>query len=102
MISRGPYVAEGRDIGTVVSPDSPLKVFLVADDEERARRRAAEIGRPVAEVLSDLADRDRRDTEREHGALRPADGSVTVDTTTLEPDEVVERIAALARDRDLA
>lgn len=102
MISRGSYVAEGRDIGTVVSPDAPLKVFLMAEDTARARRRAAESGRPVEEVLTDLADRDRRDTERKHGALRPADGSVTVDTTELEPDEVVERIAALARDRDLA
>jgi CMP/dCMP kinase len=102
LISRGPYVAEGRDIGTVVSPDSPLKVFLVADDEERARRRAAESGRSVEEVLSDLAERDRRDTEREHGALRAAGDSVEVDTTWLKPDEVVERIAEIARARGLA
>jgi len=102
MISRGPYVAEGRDIGTVVSPDSPLKVFLVADEYERARRRAAESGQPVDEVVEHLADRDRRDTEREHGALRPADDSVQVDTTALAPGEVVERIAALARERGLA
>ena len=102
LISRGPYVAEGRDIGTVVSPDSPLKVFLVADDEERARRRAAESGRSVEEVLSDLADRDRRDTEREHGALRAAGDSVEVDTTSLAPSEVVERIAEIARARGLA
>ena len=102
MISRGPYVAEGRDIGTVVSPDAPLKVFLVADDEERARRRAAESGQPVEEVLDDIADRDRRDTEREHGALRAADDSVEVDTTAVPADEVVERIAGLARERGLA
>ncbi|MEJ7875372.1 MAG: (d)CMP kinase [Solirubrobacterales bacterium] len=102
MISRGPYVAEGRDIGTVVSPDSPLKVFLVADDAERARRRAAESGRPEGEVLADIADRDRRDTEREHGTLRAADDAVKVDTTALPADEVVERIADLARERGLA
>jgi CMP/dCMP kinase len=102
LISRGPYVAEGRDIGTVVSPDSPLKVFLVADDDERARRRAAESGRSVEEVLSDLADRDRRDTEREHGALRAAGDSVEMDTTSLEPSEVVEWIAKIARGRGLA
>jgi cytidylate kinase len=102
MISRGPYVAEGRDIGTVVSPDAPLKVFLVADDDERARRRAAESGRPVSEVLGDLTDRDRRDTERKHGALRPAGDSVEVDTTELAPNEVVERIAEIARARGLA
>jgi cytidylate kinase len=102
LISRGPYVAEGRDIGTVVSPEAPLKVFLVADGDERARRRAAETGRSVDEVTGDLADRDRRDTEREHGALRPADDSVEVDTTSLTPNEVIEQIAEIARSRGLA
>ncbi|MDQ3729894.1 MAG: (d)CMP kinase [Actinomycetota bacterium] len=101
MISRAPYVAEGRDIGTVVSPDSPLKVFLVADDAERARRRAAESGRPEGQVRADIADRDRRDTEREHGALRAADDAVKLDTTALPVAEVVERIADLARERGL-
>ncbi len=101
LISRGPYVAEGRDIGTVVSPEAPLKVFLVADDEERARRRAAESDRPVDEVLADIADRDRRDAEREHGAMRAAGDSIEVDTTSLTADEVIARIAALARERDL-
>jgi cytidylate kinase len=102
LISRGPYVAEGRDIGTVVSPDSPLKVFLIADDAERARRRAAESDRSVEEVLAEIADRDRRDSEREHGALRAAGDSVEVDTTSATPAEVVARIAALARERGLA
>ena len=102
LISRGPYVAEGRDIGTVVSPDSPLKVFLVADDQERARRRAAESGRPVDEVLADIAARDRRDIEREHGALRAADDAVEVDTTGISAVDVIERIAGLARERGLA
>jgi len=102
LISRGQYVAEGRDIGTVVSPDAPLKVFLVADDSVRARRRATETGRSVDEVLSDLAERDRRDTEREHGALRAAGDSVEVDTTALTPNEVVEQIAEIARARGLA
>ena len=102
LISRGPWVAEGRDIGTVVSPNSPLKVFLVAADDERARRRAAESDRPVAEVLADLADRDRRDSEREHGAMRAAGDSVEVDTTSLTPSQVIERIAGLARERGLA
>jgi CMP/dCMP kinase len=102
LISRGPYVAEGRDIGTVVSPGAPLKVFLVADDDERARRRAAETGRSVEDVLSDISDRDRRDMEREHGALQAADDSVEVDTTSLTPNEVVEQIAEIARSRGLA
>lgn len=102
IISRGPYVAEGRDIGTVVSPESPLKVFLVANDSERARRRAAESGQSLDQVSSELAERDRRDSEREHGALRAADDSVEVDTSAVPADEVVARIAELARERGLA
>ncbi len=94
LIAAGNYVAEGRDIGTVVSPDSPLKVFLTASEEERARRRAAETGASVEEVREAIEDRDSRDRGREHGALRAADDSVEVDTTDLTPDEVVERIAA--------
>ena len=102
MISRGPYVAEGRDIGTVVSPEAPLKVFLMADDAERARRRAAESERSTEEVAAELSDRDRRDTEREHGALRPANDAVELDTTELAPAAVIQRIAELARERGLA
>jgi CMP/dCMP kinase len=101
LIAAGDYVAEGRDIGTVVSPDSPLKVFLTASEEERARRRAAETGASVTEVREAIEDRDQRDRSREHGALRAADDSVEVDTTDLSPDEVVERIAALARERGI-
>ncbi len=102
LIAAGNYVAEGRDIGTVVSPDSPLKVFLTASEEERARRRAAQTGESVAEVREAIGDRDRRDRGREHGALRAADDSVALDTTDLSPDEVVERISELARERGLA
>jgi CMP/dCMP kinase len=102
LIAAGNYVAEGRDIGTVVSPDSPLKVFLTASEEERARRRAAETGASVDEVRRAIEDRDRRDRGREHGALRAADDSVDLDTTDLSPDEVVEQIAALARERAIA
>jgi CMP/dCMP kinase len=102
LIAAGNYVAEGRDIGTVVSPDSPLKVFLTASEEERARRRAAETGASVVEIREAIEDRDRRDRGREHGALRAADDSVEVDTTDLTPDQVVERIADLARERGVA
>ena len=102
LIAAGNYVAEGRDIGTVVSPDSPLKVFLTASEDERARRRAAETGASVAEVREAIEDRDQRDRSREHGALRAAQDSVEVDTTELSRDEVVERIAALARERGFA
>ncbi len=102
LIDAGRYVAEGRDIGTVVSPDAPLKVFLTASDEERARRRAAETGEPLASVRRAIQDRDQRDTEREHGALRPAEDAVQIDTTGLSVPEVVQRVVELAAERGLA
>lgn len=102
LIEGADYVAEGRDIGTVVSPDSPLKVFLGASNEERARRRAAETGEPAEQVLGAQAKRDARDREREHGALRAADDAVELDTTGFSIDEVVERVVVLARERGLA
>jgi cytidylate kinase len=102
LISSGDFVAEGRDIGTVVSPDAPLKVFLTASAEERARRRAAESGEAVAEVQDAIRARDRRDTEREHGALRPAGDAIEIDTTGLPVEQVVAEIAGLARERGLS
>jgi cytidylate kinase len=102
LIAAGRYVAEGRDIGTVVSPDAPLKVFLTADDGERARRRAADTGEAVDAVLAAQAARDARDRDREHGPLRPADDAVEIDTTGRRVEEVVDQIAALARERGLA
>lgn len=102
LIAGGEYVAEGRDIGTVVSPDAPLKIFLTASEEERARRRAAQTGEPVERVLDAQRRRDRRDSEREHGALRPAADAVELDTTGLTREQVVERVVALARERGLA
>jgi cytidylate kinase len=102
LIAAGSYVAEGRDIGTVVSPEAPLKVFLTATDEERARRRAAESGEDVASVLEAQRRRDARDIEREHGALRAATDAVELDTTGLALEEVVARVVALARERGLA
>jgi cytidylate kinase len=86
----------------VVSPDSPLKVFLVATEEERARRRAAETGEPLEDVRQAVSQRDERDRERAHGALRPADDSIEIDTTGLSIDEVVARVVELARERGLA
>ncbi|MBK5111174.1 MAG: (d)CMP kinase [Thermoleophilia bacterium] len=102
LISEGRYVAEGRDIGTVVSPDSPLKVFLTATPEERARRRAVQTGGDARQILASQNDRDRRDSEREIGALRTAEDAVTVDTTDRTLDQVVDAIAGLARGRGLA
>jgi cytidylate kinase len=102
LIDAGNYVAEGRDIGTVVSPSAPLKIFLTATDSERARRRAAQSGEAPEAVLAAQAARDARDRDRVHGALRPAQDSIELDTTGLDADEVVDRVVALARDRGLA
>ena len=97
LLSSGDWVAEGRDIGTVVAPDAAVKVFLTASPEERARRRATELDVPVATVLAEQTIRDQRDTAREHSPLRPADGAVVLDTTGLTLDEVVSHVAGLVR-----
>jgi cytidylate kinase len=97
LLSRGDWVAEGRDIGTVVAPDAAVKVFLTASAAERARRRADELGADQETVLRDQALRDAQDSERAHSPLRVAPGAVELDTTGLSVDEVVERIAALVR-----
>jgi CMP/dCMP kinase len=102
LIDRGRYVAEGRDIGTVVSPNSPLKVFLTASPSERARRRAAQTGEDEVSVLAAQRERDERDETREHSALRAADDAVEIDTTGLKLDDVVARVVELARERGLA
>ncbi len=96
LIAAGDWVAEGRDIGTVVAPDAELKVFLTASPAERARRRAAELGADSQTVLAEQALRDERDTTREHSPLAAAPGAVVLDTSGLTVVEVVERIAALA------
>jgi CMP/dCMP kinase len=97
LLSGGDWVAEGRDIGTVVVPDAAVKVFLTASPEERARRRATELGVPARTVLAEQTIRDERDTAREHSPLRPADGAVLLDTTGLTLDQVVERVVELVR-----
>ena len=102
IVATGHWVAEGRDIATVVAPDAAVKVFLTADPEERARRRALDLGHDVEEVLAAQRERDRRDRERPHGALRPADDAVEVDTTGLEVADVVSRVAEMARARGIA
>jgi CMP/dCMP kinase len=101
LIDAGRYVAEGRDIGTVVSPDAPLKVYLTASAEERARRRAAESGGDASEVLEAQTERDARDTEREIGSLRQADDAELIDTTGLGVEQVIVRVVDLARERGL-
>jgi cytidylate kinase len=99
MLSDGDWVAEGRDIGTVVAPQAELKVFLTADPHERARRRAAELGADAATVLAEQQIRDERDSTRELSPLAPAPGAVVLDTTGLGLDEVTAKVAELARER---
>jgi cytidylate kinase len=99
LLADGDWVAEGRDIGTVVAPDAKVKVFLTASPEERARRRAAELGADPETVLAEQTLRDERDRNREHSPLEPAPGAVELDTTGLTLDEVVRRIVRLAGHR---
>jgi CMP/dCMP kinase len=98
MLSHGDWVAEGRDIGTVVAPAAEIKVFLTASVEERARRRAIEQGQAVDIVRLALIERDRLDSTREHGPLNIAPDAIEIDTTHLDTEEVVEAVIALVPD----
>ena len=99
LLAHGDWVAEGRDIGTVVAPDAEVKVFLTASPEERARRRAEELGTDVDSVLRDQAIRDAQDREREHSPLKQAPGAVELDTSRLSIDEVVGRVVELVKQK---
>ena len=100
LLASGDWVAEGRDIGTVVAPDAEVKVFLTASPEERARRRAEELGTDVETVLRDQAIRDAQDSGREHSPLKLAPRAVELDTSGLSVDEVVARVVDLVKKRD--
>ncbi len=95
LMREGDWVAEGRDIGTVVVPDAEVKVFLTADPRARAERRAKESGADVERVLEEQTARDERDTTRAQSPLVKADGAIELDTTGLSVDEVVDRIVGL-------
>ena len=95
LMATGDWVAEGRDIGTVVAPGAAVKVFLTADPEERAQRRADQLGADAATVLAEQTVRDERDRTREHSPLQAAPGAIELDTTGLSVEEVVGRIGAL-------
>ncbi len=97
LLAGGDWVAEGRDIGTVIAPQADLKIFLTADPTERARRRAEQTGRDIAEVLAEQQQRDQRDEVRELSPLAAAADAVLLDTTELGSDAVTARIVELAR-----
>ena len=97
-------IMDGRDIGTVVLPDAKVKIFLTADDEERAMRRYKELkekGSNVSfqEVLDDLRVRDYNDSHREIAPLKPAEDSVTVNTTGMNLEESVEKIVSIIKEK---
>ena len=99
LLASGDWVAEGRDIGTVVAPDAEVKVYLTASPEERARRRADELGTDVETVLRDQTLRDAQDMDREHSPLTMAPGAIELDTSGLGVDEVVARIVQLVEQK---
>ncbi len=97
LASEGEIIMVGRDIGTVVIPDAKVKVFLTASVEERARRRYLELSErgyseDYAAILKSLEDRDRIDSERDVSPLRPAEDAKLIDTDSITPQQVVDRI----------
>lgn len=95
VIERGGGVVEGRDIGSVVFPEARLKLFVTASPRVRAERRVGEIGGNVDEIEASIVARDRFDSTRDHSPLTEADDAVTVDTTGMSIEQVVDRILAL-------
>ena len=96
MIQPG-LIADGRDMGTVIFSDAKYKIFLIASIEERAKRRQTQLKRQGSKVnmrllLQELEERDKKDTEREHSPLKPANDSVIIDTTSLDPEGVIKEI----------
>lgn len=104
MGAAGSVVMEGRDIGTVVFPAAPVKVFLTASAEERARRRCVELASrgiqaDVATVAREIAERDHRDQNRAHSPLRPASDAIVVDTTTRPIVDIVSELQRVVNTR---
>ncbi len=100
-------VADGRDMGTVVFPDAPLKIFLTASAEERARRRYLQLKAKgddvnLASLLDEIRARDERDTQRAVAPLKPAADAIQLDSTELSIEQVLERILSEVANRDLA
>ena len=95
-------VADGRDMGTVVFPDAPFKVFLTAEVEERAKRRLKQlqetgIAGNISQTLAEVQKRDERDVNRQHSPLRPAKDALVIDTMNLSINEVISKVMALIK-----
>ncbi len=93
-------VTDGRDMGTVVFPDAPFKVFLTASAEQRAQRRYKQLKQKgiesnLSDLIAEISERDRRDKERKVAPLRPAEGALILDSTELGIDAVFEQVRAL-------
>lgn len=93
-------VADGRDMGTVVFPDAPYKIYLTASAEERAQRRLKQLQNStnagnISQILAEVKKRDERDSNRKHSPLTPARDALIIDTTCLSIDEVIARVMAL-------
>jgi cytidylate kinase len=102
IVARGGTVLEGRDVTTVVAPDADVKVFLTASIEERARRRWVEIkqngqNETLQKVVKDVVERDHRDYTRDESPLQLAEDAVIIESFGLTPEQVADRIVALAR-----
>lgn len=97
-------IADGRDMGTTVFPQAPLKIFLTASAEERAQRRHKQLNEKgissnIAALAAEIAERDERDRTRATSPLVPADDAIVIDSTSLSIDEVVQQILTLWSDR---
>jgi cytidylate kinase len=106
LATLGGMVMEGRDIGTVVFPQAPVKIYLDASPEERARRRATDPAHAsgkgtaaIQEVATALAERDRRDTTRAASPLAVAEDAVVIDTTALSIEDAVERVMEIVKEK---
>ncbi|TVP85221.1 MAG: (d)CMP kinase [Acholeplasmataceae bacterium] len=101
----GNIIMDGRDIGTVVLPDAELKIFLTANVEERAKRRYAERVQkgkqePMAQMIEEIVNRDRKDSTREASPLRQAEDAIVIDTTSLTIKDVVKKIIAFIEQKE--
>ncbi|GAV19767.1 cytidylate kinase [Mariprofundus micogutta] len=105
QLAKAGCIMDGRDIGTVVLPDAPAKFFLTASIRERARRRWAQLkddgGSTLEAVVDELKMRDQRDRERQHAPLCQAADAITIDSTTMRVDDVVDRMLGVLERRGL-